>query len=702
MIHKQERTIGGKVLSIEVGRLARQADGAALVRYADTMVLAAACSGTPREGTDFFPLTIDYREKMSAAGKFPGSFFKREGRPTQKETLTMRLIDRPLRPLFPDSYFDEVQVASIVLSADPENNPDILAIVASSASLAVSSIPFGPPIGAIRVGHVNGEFVVNPTHEQLTRSSIDLVVAGTRHGICMVEAGAKEATEDLLVDALVFAEEPVREIAGMIEELAASCGKPKTEVPPAAVDPQLVTSVRKTYCDRYREANYVPEKLNRAAAMRAVVDEALAALVDESAPDAAQRRHSVVQVFHDLEYEIVRKGALEGRRCDGRGPDAIRPINCEIGLLPRSHGSALFTRGETQAVVSVTLGTSVNEQKVDGLLDDYYEAFMVHYNFPPWSVNEVKPIRGPGRREIGHGALAERALKPLLPTADVFPYTIRIVSDILESNGSSSMATVCGATLAIMDAGVPLQHPVAGIAMGLIREGDRYAVLSDILGSEDHCGDMDFKVAGTQKGVTALQMDIKISNVNVDILRKALQQAREGRLLILRAMLAVINKPRADISVYAPKIVRTRINPEKIGMLIGTGGKTIQGIEHDFEVTIEVEDDGTVTISAQKKDAADRARQYIDLMMQEVKVGETYEGRVTSVKDFGAFVEILPGQEGLCHISELAEGYVDKIGDVIRVGDTLRVKVLDIDDQNRIRLSRRAVLRDEAGHQKSS
>ena len=675
--------------------MARQADGSVVVRSGDTIVLATACHGDPRQGIDFFPLTVDYREKMAAAGKIPGSFFKREGRPTQKEILTMRLTDRSIRPLFPKTYKKEVQVCSVVLSADSENDPDILSMVAASASLCLSSIPFGPSMGAVRIGYVDDKHVVNPTQEQLTTSRLDLVVAGTSEGICMVEAGAKEVSEEIVLAGLTLADETLREICTMIDELVAQCGKEKQAVPEADVDQALVEKITAQYADRMREAHVVPGKLNRGDAIKAVRNDAIETLVDADADDASEKTKTIKGIFYDIETDIIREGILGGKRADGRGPSDIRGIACEVGLLPRAHGSALFTRGETQSIVTVTLGTRSDEQKVDGLMDDYYEAFMLHYNFPPWSVNETKMIRGPGRREIGHGALAERSLRPMLPDPETFPYTVRVVSDITESNGSSSQATVCGATLSLMDAGVPLIRPVAGIAMGLVVDGDNVAILSDILGSEDHCGDMDLKVAGSQDGVTALQMDIKMRGISQKVLAAALGQAREGRLHILQVMLQTIDKPRPDISEYAPKIIRTKINPEKIGMVIGPGGKIIKGMQDEFHVTIEIDDDGTVSIFATCSADADRACARIEAMTEDVSIGRVYDGRVTSVKDFGAFVEVLPGQEGLCHISELSTEYVEKIYDVVKVGDEFRVKVLDIDDQNRVRLSRKAVIREE-------
>ncbi len=692
---KVERLIGKRILSIETGKIAKQADGAALVRYGDTMVLATAVSAPEEnEEADFFPLTVDYREKTYAAGKFPGGFFKREGRPTLKEILTMRLIDRPVRPLFPETYLREVQVMSMVLSADKENDPDILAMIGASAALSVSSIPFIGPTGSVRVGQINGEFVINPTHAELAMSSMDLVVSGTEEAVTMVEASSKEVPEERMVDAIMFGHGFIKEIVQLQRELLVKCGKEKQHIPPLKLDMALLEEIKKKYYSQILEKNQTPGKDARKQAL----NEILRAIIDEYCTDkeGVPTKKTITTIFERIETIIVRDQIVqEGGRPDGRGLKDIRPISCEVGILPRTHGSALFTRGETQAIVVTTLGTTMDEQKVDTLEEEYSKKFMLDYNFPPYCVGEVKPLRGPGRREIGHGALAERALEAVLPSLNSFPYTIRVVSDITESNGSSSMATVCGGTLSMMDAGVPINAPVAGIAMGLVKEGDNVCILSDILGTEDHLGDMDFKVAGTEKGVTALQMDIKIAGITEKIMRDALKQAKEGRLYILQELARVIDRPRTEISVYAPKVVHIKINPEKIGMVIGPGGKNIKKIQEETGAKIEIEDDGTVIISSVLAESSQKAKTWIERMTEEVLVGKTYKGKVLSLKEYGAFVEIIPGHDGLVHISELSDGYVEKVEDVVQVGQEIMIKVIGIDDQKRVKLSRKAALKEK-------
>jgi len=692
---KVERLIGKRVLSIEVGKIAKQADGAALVQYGDTMVLAAAVSSPEeKEDADFFPLTIDYREKMYATGKFPGGFFKREGRPTSKEILTMRLIDRPIRPLFPETYLREVQVQSMVLSADKENDPDILAMIAASAALTVSSIPFQGPTGSVRVGQIDGSFVINPTHEELTKSNIDLVISGTEEAITMVESSSKEVPEERMVDAIMFGHAFIKEIVQLQKELLVKCKKEKQPIPPLKVDMKLLETIKNKYQAEIGAKNLTPGKEERKNALNEIVKRIIAEYCTDA--EGAPTKRAVKAIFERIETTVVREQIInKGKRPDGRGLTGIRPITCEVGLLPRTHGSALFTRGETQALVVVTLGTTSDEQKIDTLEDEYSKKFMLDYNFPPFCVGEVKPLRGPGRREIGHGALAERALEAVLPPPGKFPYTIRIVSDVMESNGSSSMATVCGGTLSMMDAGVPITEPVAGIAMGLVKEGERVCILSDILGTEDHLGDMDFKVAGTKQGVTALQMDIKISGITEKIMRDALTQAKEGRLLILAELARVIDKPRPQISVYAPKLVQIKINPEKIGMVIGPGGKNIKKIQEETGAKIEIEDDGTVFISSALGDSVDRAKVWIERMTEEVQVGKIYAGKVLSIKEYGAFVEIIPGHDGLVHVSELSDTYVGKVEDVVQVGQEIMIKVIGIDDQKRVKLSRKAALKEK-------
>lgn len=691
---KVERLIGKRVLSIEVGKIAKQADGAALVQYGDTMVLATAVSSTKEnEDADFFPLTVDYREKMYATGKYPGGFFKREGRPTSKEILTMRLIDRPIRPLFPETYLREVQAMSMVLSADKENDPDVLAMIAVSAALTVSSIPFQGPTGSVRVGQIDGSFVINPTHEELTKSNIDLVISGTEEAITMVESSSKEVPEERMVDAIMFGHAFIKEIVQLQKELLVKCRKEKQPIPPLKVDMKLLELIKSKYHTEIAAKNLTPGKEERQRALNEIVNRIIAEYCTDA--EGAPTKKAIKVIFERIETTIVRGQIInEGKRPDGRGLTGIRPITCEVGLLPRTHGSALFTRGETQALVVTTLGTTSDEQKIDTLEDEYSKKFMLDYNFPPFCVGEVKPLRGPGRREIGHGVLAERALMAVLPTPGQFPYTIRIVSDVMESNGSSSMATVCGGTLAMMDAGVPITESVAGIAMGLVKEGERVCILSDILGTEDHLGDMDFKVAGTKQGVTALQMDIKISGITEKIMRDALRQAKEGRMHILAELAKVIEKPREQISVYAPKLVMIKINPEKIGMVIGPGGKNIKKIQEETGAKIEIEDDGSVIISSRLADSVDRAKIWIERMTEEVQIGKIYAGKVLSIKEYGAFVEIFPGHDGLVHISELSDTRVGKVEEVVQVGQEIMIKVIGIDDQKRVKLSRRAALKD--------
>jgi polyribonucleotide nucleotidyltransferase len=689
-----ERSLGAHTLSIETGKLAKQAHGAAVVRYGDTVTLVAAVEGEPIEGRDFFPLTVDYREKTSAAGKFPGGFIKREGRPTTKEILTSRLIDRPIRPLFPAGYLSEVQVMASTLSADRDNDPDVLAMIGASAALHISQIPFLQPTGSVRVGRINNELVVLPTHTQLEESDLDLIVAGTRSAITMIEGFAREMSEADMVSAILFAHRQIITIVDMIAELRSSAGlQPKPAYPAPAANP-LIEVFREKYYTELRQRKQTSGKHDRAARIKELRDQAF----DEHLPENGTPAHTPEQAtaaFEALEERVVRDLILEGKRIDGRGTKDLRSITCEVSVLPRTHGSAVFQRGETQALVTTTLGTTSDEQRVDGLGDEYSKKFMLDYNFPPFSVGECKPIRGPGRREIGHGALAERSLKAVIPGPDVFPYTIRVVSDILESNGSSSMASVCGGTLALMDAGVPITDPVAGISIGLVKEKDRFILLTDIVGDEDHFGDMDFKVAGTQRGVTGIQLDLKIDGINEEIIRATLEQARDARREILRSILATIREPRKNISNFAPRLLTIQINPEKIGLLIGPGGKTIKGIQEATGAKIDIDDNGTVYISHMSAAGAEAARAKVEALTEEVRIGKVYDGRVTSIKDFGAFIEILPGRDGLCHISELDDKYVDRVENVCKVGDRLQVKVIAIDDQDRVKLSRKALLREQ-------
>jgi len=694
VIFKVEKVVGDRLLSIESNKMARQADGAVTVRYGDTIILATAVAGAERD-IDFFPLTVDYREKTYAAGKFPGGFFKREGRPTLKETLTMRLIDRPLRPLFPEGYKRDIQVMTSVLSADKENNPDVLAMIGASAALSISSIPFPKPVGAVRVGRLKGSLVLNPTHSELEDSDMDLVIAGTEDGIIMVESAVKEVSEDDMVQAILFGQQAVKEIVQLQQELMGTCAKKKEPFEAPPLPKELYDAIRAEAYGEIKSKGVTPGKQARSQALKVILER----LIEKYASgDNAKATDSQVKaVFARLEEETIRELIIkEHKRVDGRRPEEIRPISCEVGILPRTHGSALFTRGETQALVVTTLGTTLDEQRMDTLEEEYSKKFMLHYNFPPFCVGEVKPVFGPSRREIGHGNLAERALEAIIPPHQKFPYTIRIVSDILESNGSSSMGTVCGGTLCLMDAGIPIKEPVAGIAMGLVKEGKETVVLSDILGTEDHCGDMDFKVAGTQQGITALQMDLKIPWLDEKTLKTALYQAREGRLHILKEMNKVMDKPRQEISLYAPRMLRLKINPDKIGAVIGPGGKVIKKIQEDTGARVEIENDGTVIISSTSPEAAEKARAIIAGMTEEVMVGKIYLGKVVAIKEYGAFVEILPGQDGLLHVSELSDSYVKKLEDVLKVGDETWVKVIGIDDQRRIRLSRKAALKERA------
>jgi len=699
MYRKVEISFHGRPFSIETGRMAKQADGAALVSFGETVVLVTAVAAhTGREGIDFFPLTCDYQERTFAAGKIPGGFFKREGRPSEKEILTSRLVDRPIRPLFPDGFLNETQIIATVLSHDRENDPDVIAVTGASAALQLSDVPFHGPIAAVRMGRIAGQLVVNPTVSQLLESDLNLIVAGSRDGIVMVEGGAKMLPEDVMLDALFTAHESLQVLLDAQDELQKAVGRPKRTVQAPARDENLSARLDAEATPRMRIAFQTPAKLERAAAVHKAEDETLAALAAEF-PDQAK-------ALRDLCEEVksrVMRGAIvkEGRRVDGRGLKDIRPITCEVGVLPRTHGSALFTRGETQALAVATLGTSSDEQKIDALIGEHYKKFMLHYNFPPFSVGEAKFLRGPNRREIGHGALAERAIAAALP-GEEFPYTIRLVSEILESNGSSSMASVCGATLALMDAGVPIKSPVAGIAMGLIKEGDEVRILSDILGDEDHLGDMDFKVAGTAEGVTALQMDIKIGRVTREIMRDALYQALEGRLHILKEMARVIARPRGDLSAHAPRIVTLKIRPDKIRDVIGPGGKVIRGIIEETGVKIDVEDDGTVLVASSEGTAMQRAIELIQGIVAEAEVGKIYKGIVKKIVDFGAFVEILPGTDGLLHISQIGPGRVQRVTDVLKEGDEVQVKVLEVDKQGKIRLSRKEAMQPSEQGQRSA
>ncbi len=693
-----ERKIGASILSIETGELAKQAAGSCLVQYGDTVVLVAAAAGGPRP-VDFFPLTCDYRERVASAGKFPGGFLKREGRPTTKETLTARLIDRPIRPLWPNGFRDEIQVQASVLASDRQNDGDVLAMNGASAALRLSPLPFQGPIASVRIGCIDGQFVPFPTHDQLEESELDLIVSGSRESILMIEGFAREMPEDRMAEAITTAHEFIRQICEMQEELAEKAGtvKKEYETPP---DDGLFDVLRGKYYDAFLAAKKTAEKLARSEACGTLKTQAIAEIIPDPEAEDAITAGAFASAWERLESRVTRDQILSGVRFDGRDHNTLRPITCKVDLLPRVHGSALFQRGETQSLMTITLGTGRDEQRVDGLVEEYTQKFMLHYYFPSFSVGEVRPIRGPGRREIGHGALAERSVKPVLPDPDVFPYTIRVISDILESNGSSSMASVCGATLGLMAAGVPISNPVAGISIGLVKEPDRHVLLTDILGDEDHFGDMDFKVAGTQNGITGIQLDLKIDGISEEIIRDALHQSREARIEILRIMLSTIPRPRSEISPWAPRLLRTHIDPEKIGLLIGPGGKMIRSIQETTGALIEVDDDGTVCIASSSMEGANAALKQVEALTASVEIGRIYDGRVMSVKDFGAFIEILPGKDGLCHISELADGYVDNVMDVCKVGDEMQVKVISVDDQDRVKLSRKAVLREMATAEK--
>ncbi|MBI2114042.1 MAG: polyribonucleotide nucleotidyltransferase [candidate division NC10 bacterium] len=694
MTYRTEITLEGRTLSIEAGRVARAADGAAWVRYGDTVVLVTAvASKQPREGIDFFPLTVDYQERAYAAGKIPGGFFKREGRPHEKETLTSRLIDRPIRPLFPAGYHQDVQIIATVLSADQENDPDVLAVVGASAALTTSPIPFLGPIGCVRVGRVDGRFVANPTYAELEQSDLDLVLAGTEAAVVMVEGGAREVPEEPLLDALLFGQRALQAINQMQRDLARQMGvqRPAFVTPP--VDAVLQGRIEALCRPRIRELAFVPEKEEQKARRKVLLDEALAAVAAEPEGTTLQ----VKEIFEELEKQEMRRLILEeGRRADGRSVTQVRPITCEVGVLPRTHGSALFTRGQTQALATTTLGTSEDEQRLDDIEGETFKRFMLHYNFPPFSVGEVKFMRGASRRDIGHGALAERAIQPVLPGKEEFPYTVRIVSDILESNGSSSMATVCGASLSLMDAGVPVRAAVAGVAMGLVKEGDRTVVLTDIQGLEDHLGDMDFKVAGTRTGVTSIQMDIKIQGITDATLRQALTQARQARLQVLDSMDRALAKPRQALSPYAPRIISFKIPVDKIREVIGPGGKIIRGIVEQTGVKIDIEDDGTVAIASVDEAAAQKAMEIIGRIVEVPEVGKVYLGKVVKITDFGAFVEILPGTDGLLHISQISQERIKRVEDVLKEGEEVMVKVIEVDRAGKIRLSRRELLREAA------
>ena len=712
-----EKKIGKGTLWIETGELAKQAAGSVLIGYDDTVVLCAATTAPGRPGADFFPLTCDYRERTAAAGKFPGGFLKREGRPALKEILTSRLIDRPMRPLFPKGFFNEVQVQSFVLASDRCVDPDILAMNGSAAAVAISSLPFNGPLASVRMACINDRFVPFPAFDQLEDSDLDLIVSGNKDSVLMIEGFAREMPEDQMLDAIAAAHEYIKQIIELQEDLIRQVNPTRMVYAPPAYE-KLYDALKEKYYQTFCDAKRTPGKAARNDACGELKTKAREDFFPQTKPgygiptltptdeirDDVDSPESTPSwtcdlfdiAWSELEERVVRDLILSGTRPDGRGMKDLREIVCQTNVLPRVHGSALFQRGETQALITVTLGTARDEQRVDGLFDEYAKKFMLDYNFPPFSVGECKPIRGPGRREYGHGALAERSVKPVLPDPVVFPYTVRVISDILESNGSSSMASVCGATLGLMASGVPITNPVAGISVGLVKEAaDNWVLLTDIMGDEDHFGDMDFKIAGTQNGITGIQLDLKIDGISQEIIKQTLAQSRDARIQILRKMLSAIPRPAREISPNAPRLLKTKIDPDKIGLLIGPGGKTIRGIQDRTGASIDIENDGTICIASSDEAGAKAALDEITRMTGSVEIGKVYDGQVTSIKEFGAFVEILPGRDGLCHISELAEEYIQNIHDICRVGDRMLVKVIAIDDQSRIKLSRKAVIRDQ-------
>ena len=683
---KVERKIGRENLVIETGKMAKQADGSVCVWYGGTMILVTACcSKELRKGIDFFPLTIEYQEKTYAAGRIPGGYFKREGRPTEKEILTARLIDRPVRPLFPKGFKNEVQVFAIVLSSDGENDSDVPAIIGASTALTISDIPFSGPVGAVRVGLVNDQLVANPTFEELETSTLNLIAVGLKDKIIMLEAGASEISEEKMLEAISFAQEYINETIAIQEELRKKCGKEKRQVEIKVVSEDLYKKVRALSIKEFEKINSAPVKKQREEALDILSKEIIEKL---KAEDEALEDADIKNALSQVEKEEIRKFILEKKkRLDSRGYEDIREISCEVGLLSRTHGSGLFTRGETQSLSTTTLGTGRDEQRLDTLEGEKFKSFMLHYNFPPFSVGEVRPARGPGRREIGHGALAERALKAVMPSGEDFPYTVRIVSEILESNGSSSMATVCAATLSLMDAGVPIKKPVSGIAMGLVKEGNEAAILTDIAGDEDHFGDMDFKVTGTDAGVTALQMDLKTDGIDMELIKKIMKQASPARAFILNKILDAIKAPRQELSEFAPKIVSITIDKDKIRSLIGPGGKIIKRIIQETGAAIEVNDDGKVAVSSDDVEAIDKAIAIIKGITGELEIGTMYNGTISRLMNFGAFCEIFPGKEGLIHVSELADKFVKNAEDVVKVGDKVRVKLIKVDEMGRVNLS---------------
>ncbi|TWT94353.1 polyribonucleotide nucleotidyltransferase [Neorhodopirellula pilleata] len=693
-VHKirVERKIGDQIMSLETGHIAKQAAGSVLVQYGETVVLVAAASGAARPGIDFFPLMCDYRERLAAAGKFPGGFLKREGRPSTKETLTARLMDRPIRPLWPKGFNDEVQIQAFVMASDMQNDGDVLAMNGAAAALHCSPLPFKGPLGSVRVGKVDGKLIAFPTYDQLEESELDMIVSGDHDTVCMIEGFANEMPEDEMMEAIMFAHKVIQDCIALQNELYEKVNPQKVPF----VEPEddgLFDRLNNAYYSDFKSAQQTSGKQDRADAVRALRDRAMSEVIPDPSADGAICVNRFKTVWHDLEEKVVRDLISAGTRPDGRDRKSLRAIHCETDLLPRVHGSALFQRGETQALITIALGTSRDEQRVDGLQEEFSKKFMLDYNFPSFSVGECRPIRGPGRREIGHGALAERSVAPVLPPADAFPYTIRVISDITESNGSSSMASVCGATLGLMASGVPISNPVAGISVGLVQNSpDDWHLLTDILGTEDHFGDMDFKIAGTQNGITGIQLDLKITGVSEEIIRATLKQSREARIEILKKMLTAIPRPRREISPTAPRLLRTKIDPSKIGALIGPGGKNIRGIQESTGAVIEVDDDGTVLVASSNKESAQEAMKQVEACTATVQIGKIYDGIVSSIKEFGAFVEIMPGRDGLVHISEMSGGYISSLDRVIAVGDEMKVLVIDVDEHDRVKLSRRRAL----------
>ena len=692
MVIQKETEIGGRKLILETGRIATQAPGSVLVQYEGTVVLVTSVSSMEKtDNFEFSPLSVDYREKAYASGKIPGGFFKREGRPSEKEILSSRLVDRPIRPLFSKYFPYETQVVALVLSSDGETEADTLSIIGASAALSISDIPFNGPIGAVKIGKIDGRFVVNPTFTQLVSSNMEIVVAGSENSIIMVEGEAKEVSEEEMIEALQFAHNEIKKVIPIQRELMGMYGKEKRPLGTNNINEDLYNKIKDLSFDKIKEILSNKDKTVRRKASLELFDN-LILNFKENIENETVTETDLKYVLQELEREEMRRMITENSmRIDGRGLNDIREITCEIGILPRTHGSALFTRGQTQALCVTTLGTKVDEQKIEGLEGEFWKSYMLHYNFQPFSVGEVKPVRGPGRREIGHGFLAERALKPVIPKEDVFPYTIRIVSDILESNGSSSMASVCAGSLSLMDAGVPVKDAVAGIAMGLVMENNKISILTDILGDEDHLGDMDFKVAGTKQGITAFQMDVKIEGITFDILYEALKKAKEGRFFILDVMNKTISKPRERISTYAPKIITFKIDPLSIGLIIGSGGKVIREIQEKCGVAISIENDGTIFISATLEENGTKAKDMIKDILEVPEVGKIYNGKVKKIMPFGAFVEIMPGKEGLLHISEIETYRIKKVEDVLKVGDDVEVKVIKIDPQGKIDLSRKVL-----------